>query len=435
MKQCDLIISDGDIVSMDSSFRILESHDLAISGGKIIDIYPTGSKKYRAKEDWDASGCFVTPGMINAHSHLPMTYLRGVADDMPLYKWLSEYIWSLEAKLLAPDFVYDASLHGAAEMLLNGITLTNDMYFHIDKIADACTEAGMRVIVSEAIIEAQLKDGLGHFIKRQEAIAERYKAEELVDIALAPHAIYTCSRDLLKECAAITAKKGWMIHTHLSETRQEVENCLKEHGKTPYQYLHELGFGELHCLFAHGVHLSESELELMASTRSAVAICTDSNLKLASGFAPLKALRQHGILSPLGTDGVSSNNDLDLLAELSTTAKLHKAINEDPEFLSAQEAFALVTIDAARALGKGDTLGSLEIGKAADLLLIDPYELNSQPLYNIYSHLVYAMNSRQIRDVFVAGKAVVQDKSLVNIYDDELMKKAFHYEGMVERFL
>lgn len=435
MKHCELIIFGGDVVTMDPSFRILKDHDLAISGGKILDIYPTKDKKYRAEEDWDATGCFVTPGMINAHSHLPMTYLRGVADDMPLFKWLSEYIWPLEAKLLNPDFVYDASLHGACEMLLNGITLTNDMYFHIDQIADACKKVGMRVIVSEAIIEAQLKNGFAPFLARQEAIAARYLHEDLVDIALAPHAIYTCGKELLRECASIAAKKNWMIHTHLSETRQEVESCLKDYGKRPYQYLHELGFGDNHCLFAHGVHLTESELELMAGTRSAVALCTDSNLKLASGFAPLKALRQHGILSPLGTDGVSSNNDVDLLAELSTTAKLHKALNEDPEFLNAREAFALVTIEAARALGKENTLGSLEIGKAADLLLIDPYELNSLPLYNIYSHLVYAIDSHQIRDVFVAGKIVVQDREFVNIYEGELMEKALHYERMVQSLL
>lgn len=435
MKHCELIIEGGDIVTMDASFRILKEHNLAISGGKIIDIYPERKKKYRADECFDATGCYVTPGLINAHSHLPMSYLRGVADDLPLSEWLTKYIWPLEAKLMNPEYIYHAALHGAAEMLLNGITLTNDMYFQIDSVATACIEAGMRVIISEAIIEGKFQEGFDKFVAIQEQIAAKYKDEELVDIALAPHAIYTCNKDLLKECAQAAAKNKWIIHSHLSETRPEVHNSLKEHGKTPYQLLYDLGFGELHCLFAHGVHLTESELKLMAGTRNSVAICTDSNLKLASGFAPLKALRQHGILTPLGTDGVSSNNDLDLLAELSTTAKLHKALNEDPEFLSAREAFALVTIDAARALGKGNTLGSLEIGKAADLLLIDPYSLNSQPLYDIYSHLVYAINSQQIRDVFVAGKLVVENRVWANLDEGNLMENAFHYQRMVERLL
>jgi 5-methylthioadenosine/S-adenosylhomocysteine deaminase len=428
----DHIIKGGTIVCMDRDFRVLEDHFILVKDSKIDAILPISAMKaYKAKHVTDASHCLVIPGLINAHSHLPMTYLRGLADDLPLDKWLGEYIWPLEARLIDEEFVYHASLHGAAEMLKNGISYTNDMYFHSDKIVQAASRAGMRVQVSSAIIEREEGMDYAEIMAKMHSLVDFCADYPLADCSLAPHAIYTCSEKLLKTCAEYAQRYDWTLHTHLSETRSELEDCLKHHGKRPLNYLADLGFLETRCLFAHGVWLSGEELKLLEGKDCGIAICTDSNLKLASGFAPLKGILEHNVPFALGTDGVASNNNLDLLDELSTTAKLHKSINQDPEFLPAREAFAHVTIEAARALGKADTLGSLEPGKAADICIINTRDLQSSPIYNPYSQLVYALSSHQIRDLMVAGSFALKDYALQNLEEEELLARAEHYKQKI----
>ncbi|MCK9557065.1 MAG: amidohydrolase [Candidatus Cloacimonetes bacterium] len=428
-KHYEHIIKGGTILCMDASFRVLEDHFICIDGGKIVDILPLELiGDYEADYLQNGFDCLIIPALINAHSHLPMTYFRGLADDMALNKWLGEYIWPLEARMVNADFVYDASLHGAAEMLKNGICLTNDMYFHCERIVQACSRVGMRVIVSDAIIERDSNVGTALYEARMLDIQDYCQDFPLADCAFAPHAIYTCSKDLLQSAAEFALKHNWLLHTHLSETRGELEDCLKTHGTRPLDYLADLGWLENKCLFAHGVWLSPEELKRLGKSNSAVAVCTDSNLKLASGFAPLKAMNEHGVCYALGSDGVASNNNLDLLEELSTTAKLHKTLTADPEFMPAREAFAHITIEAAKALGKEDSLGSLEIGKAADLCIIDTQNLQSSPLYNPYSQLLYAMGSHQMRDVMVDGTYVVKNYQLVNLDEAELVHTANEYK-------
>jgi 5-methylthioadenosine/S-adenosylhomocysteine deaminase len=240
---------------------------------------------------------------------------------------------------------------------------------------------------------------------------------------------------MLRRCAQAAKEHDLLIHIHLSETAAEVENCLRERGKRPVHYLNDIGLLEARCVFAHGVHIDAGEMEVLQQKPVSISICTDSNLKLASGLAPIKAYLDHGINLSLGTDSVASNNDLDLLGELSTTAKLHKALNNDPAFLPAIEALKLVTINAARALGVEDRRGSLEIGKDADFLVIDTQSLNSMPIYEPASQLVYAINSRQIRDVFVAGKQVVKEQRLVNLDEAELLQTATRYATMIKEEL
>ena len=431
MRHCDTIITGGSIISMDAQMRVLEAHALALKDGIIIDIYPENEERYQASEFINAENCLITPGLINAHTHLPMSYFKGLADDLPLFKWLNEYIWPLEAKMLAPDFVYDATLHGMAELLLNGITLAQDMYFHCEHIALAALKAGMRVMLGPTIIGQKLAGNLAKIGREIDELQARFASEKLIDITLAPHAIYTCDSAVLKECLRVTEKSDLRLQIHLSETQAEVDNCQKEHGMLPAFYLAQLGFLERPTTFAHGVWLTEPELDILQNTRSSIAICTNSNLKLASGFAPLKAIRQRGIPTPLGTDSVSSNNSLDLLSELGHTARLHKALNKDPEFLPASEAFRLITSEAARALGKDEQLGSLEIGKAADILIIELAHPASQPLFDPYSHLVYAISSRQIRDVLVAGKTLVKNQKLQSLDQTELLDKADYYKTKI----
>lgn len=430
----DLIIEGGTLVTMDGDYRVLEDHCLGIKNSKIEAIFPCAATTYTAEKRIDGRGCLIIPGLINAHSHLGMTYFRGLADDLPLDKWLHEYIWPLEAKLLTPQFVYDATLHGAAEMIKNGISLTSDMYFHMSSIADACSQAGLRVIIGEALIDHQLskpdgKTAIGDKIKQMKVA---YQHDPLIDFSLAPHAIYTCSRETLQKCAEVARDNDFMIHMHLSETREEALNCQKEHGKLPVAYLHELGLLKARIVLAHGIWLEDSELELLAAHgKSSVAICTESNLKLTSGFAPLKQYLAKGINMCLGTDGVASNNNLDLLAELSVTAKLHKALSNDPTLLPARDAFAMITINAARAIGRSHELGSLEVGKLADIAVVQLNELETQPMYNPYSHLVYAVNSHSVRDLFVNGKPVMLNRQLCNVDEAQIISRAKDYKNMI----
>ncbi|MDD3104326.1 MAG: amidohydrolase [Candidatus Cloacimonetes bacterium] len=436
MIYCDTIIKGGIFVTMDPEFRILNQHFMVIDKGRIVNILNIDQLgKFQSKKLIDASGCLITPGFINTHSHMPMTYFRGLADDLPLDVWLNDYIWPLEAKMLTTDFIYDASLHSAAEMIKNGITLTNDMYFQKECIADACIKAGLRVIVSKAIIAPEYSGDGREFGEELQVFEALYEDQALVECSLAPHAIYTCSDDVYSSCARLAAEHGWLLHTHLSETQKELEDCLKVHGKRPLEYLASLGVLEARCTFAHGVWLSGKEMELMEGKMSAISLCTDSNLKLGNGIAPIKEMLKRKLNLSIGTDGVASNNNLDILEELSTTAKLHKAINHDPELLPAQDAFALITIDGARALGKEQELGSLETGKYADLLIIDIQNLQSQPLYNPYSQLVYAIGAEQIRDVMIAGDFVMKDRQLIYLDEAELIITAQAYQTKISQEL
>jgi len=430
----DLVIENGCIVTMDGDFRILEKHCIGINDGSIQAIFPKASSSYQTKNSIDAEGCLVIPGLINAHSHLPMTYFRGLADDLPLQKWLQEYIWPMEAKLVNSSFVFDATLHGAAEMIKNGISCSNDMYFHMASIADACTLAGLRVVVSEALIDPMGSQPIAEELigSKVRELKQRYKGNPLVDFCLAPHSIYTCTKATLKRCAEVARQNGFMLHMHLAETEEEVQNCQSEHSLTPVAYLESLGLLDVPGVFAHGIWVNEKEMELLAKHHnSSIAVCSESNLKLISGFAPLKNYAKHGINLCLATDGVASNNNLDLLAELSLTAKLHKALYQDPCFLSAKDAFAMVTINAAKAIGRSKDLGSLEIGKLADIAIISLKELENQPMYNPYSHLVYAINSSSVRDLVIQGTPVMLKRSLCTVDESQIIDKAGEYKEMI----
>lgn len=432
----ETVIENATLVTMDGQFRVLDSHTLGINRGKIAAIFPSGSSSYWAKEKINAQNCLVTPGLINAHSHLPMTYFRGLADDLPLQTWLQEYIWPLEAKLVTPEFVYDATLHGAAEMLKNGISTTNDMYFHMSSIADACIKAGLRVIISEALIDHQLTEDdrnccIGNRIKK---LREDYRDQALIEFSLAPHSIYTCSSETLKKCAEVARDNGFLIHMHLSETSEEVQNCLKAHGKKPVEYIQDLGLLEINSVLAHGIWVDDQEMDILVrSGKASIAICTESHLKLISGFAPIKRYLEKGINLCLGTDGVASNNNLDLLEEVSITAKLHKALNNDPTLLPAREAFAMVTCNAAQAIGRKADLGSLEIGKTADIAVFQMDSLENQPVYNPYSHLVYAMGSHSVRDLLVNGRIVMQNRHLTRVNEDLLLRRAKAYQELISK--
>ena len=436
-KNVDLLITGGTVLCMDADLRTLENHSVAVDKGRILDIFPDGSAVYQARETLNAADCIVMPGLINAHTHLPMTYFRGLADDLPLQAWLNDYIWPLEAKLLDRDFIRASALHGAAEMIKNGITQIHDMYFDMPSIADACSQAGLRAIIGEAVIEARLSDPASRKALGTKVLEmrRRYWDDPLVDFDLAPHSLYACSQATLEQCAQVASEHGILIHTHLSETKNEVEKCLAEHDKKPVFYLRDLGLLALRAVYAHAIWVDGDEIALLAENPASIAVCTECNLKLASGILPLSSYLKHGVNVCFATDGVASNNNLDLLAELDVTAKLHKAINEDPAFLPAQQALGMATRNAAKALGISDKRGSLEVGKDADITVLDACCLNGQPLYNPYSHLVYALGARSVRDVVINGEVVLRQGNLTKVDEAEIIASAKQYQTKIKAAL
>ncbi|MCB5245142.1 MAG: amidohydrolase [Candidatus Cloacimonetes bacterium] len=425
-KEIDLLIKGGIILCMDNEMQNLENYQIAIDNGRIIDICSTESKDYIARKILDASDCIIMPGLINAHTHLPMTYFRGLADDLPLEIWLNNYIWPLEAKILNRKFIYNASLHGAAEMLKNGITQIHDMYFDMPAIADACTKVGLRAIIGEAFLDSNTSspEKLPELGNKMLQMRQRYKDNPLVDFNLAPHSIYGCSRKTLEKCAQIAEETGILLHMHLSETKSEVEQCVQDYGLKPVFYLKDIGILDLPAVYAHGVWMDEEEIELLSEVPASIAICTESNLKLASGILPLATYKKYGVNLCFATDGVASNNNLDILSEMDVTAKLHKVMNKDPAFLPAVDIVKMATCDAAKALGISRKRGSLEVGKDADICIFNLSELESQPLYNPYSHIVYAMTSRNVRDVIVNGKIMLENGRLTQVDESALIATA-----------
>ncbi len=431
MKQAaELIVKGGTILSMDANLQVYEDHSIAMSGGKILAIYPSIEERYQAPELIDATDCIVIPGLINAHTHMPMTYFRGLADDLPLDTWLNKYIWPLEARMVKPKFVYDASLHAAAEMLLSGTVLANDMYFHIRETAKAVTRAGMRAMFGEAVIQVQLNEsfGVAPICRAAVELNQEFADNPLVSFVLTPHAIYTCDKKILSTCADVAQREEMLLHIHLSETKFEVDFSLSNYGKKPVMYLEEIGMLEANVILAHGIWVDEDEMEVLAKHDVSIASCLESSLKLTAGILPMQQYKKHGVNICLGTDGVASNNNLDMFAEMDVNAKLHKAIAGDPAFLPASEVLQMATIKAAKALGIGDKTGSLEAGKYADLAILSLNSLSSQPIYNPYSHVVYALNSDSVRDVVVNGKIVVSNRKLVNLDEAELIETAKKYK-------
>lgn len=430
-QQADLIIRAGYILAMDEDLNVFQDHCLAVKDGKIAAIYPAWTKMWTAPETIDAPDSIVIPALINTHTHLPMTYFRGLADDLPLDVWLHKYIWPIEARVLNDEVIRDAALHGACEMIKNGIGMAHDMYFNMRAVADACSQAGMRALIGEAVIEARRSGNgaPGSLIAEHKA---HYASDPLIDFNLCPHSIYACSRATLELCVEAAQMQDLLLHIHLSETEQEALNCLKDNGKRPVHYLEELGMLELPLLLAHAIWVDDDELDLLASKAVSIASCTDSNLKLGSGILPLKAYLDRKINVSLATDGVASNNDLDLLSELGNTARLHKTITKDPSFLPASEALKLVTINAAKALGVEHLRGSLEVGKDADICILGLDDLQCQPLYNPYSHVVYAMGSKHVRHMIIAGRQVLKDGRLTQVDEGELIAKAKSWESKIK---
>jgi 5-methylthioadenosine/S-adenosylhomocysteine deaminase len=393
---------------------VLDDHAIAIAEGRITEVLPSSEVKdrYRATRVVHLPNHAVTPGLVNCHTHAAMALLRGIGDDLPLMRWLTERIWPLERALVSPEFVHDGTQLAAHEMLRSGTTCCSDMYFYPEAAVRALRSAGMRAVAGIIAIEfptAYASDA-DDYLRKGLATRDAYRDDPLVSFTLAPHAPYTVADATLGRIAILAEELDLPIHTHIHETREEIAESVQRHGCRPLARMDRLGLVSERLIAVHAVHLDEGEIHLMASRGATVAHCPASNLKLASGLAPIARLAAAGVNVSLGTDGAASNNRMDLLSEARLAALLAKGVAADAAAFGAHEALEAATLGGARALGLDRVIGSIEPGKAADLVAFDLSAAETQPLYEVISQIVYAAGREQVSDVWVAGRHVVQKR-------------------------
>ena len=431
----DLIIKGGTVVTMDGSRRVIENGGVAIKGGRIVEVDDTADidRKYAAREVINAAGKVVIPGLINGHTHVPMTLFRGIADDLDLQEWLTKYIFPAEAKNVTEDFVRAGARLGLAEMLRSGTTTYCDMYYFEDAIADETFKAGMRGVLGETVLDFPVADNKTYEegLAYTERFIRKWQGNALIVPAIAPHAPYTVSEAHLKAARALSDKTGAPIVTHISETKREVDDSIKAKGASPIDYLNRIGFLNNRVIAAHVVWPTDEELGLLKRLGVGIVHNPQSNMKLASGVAPVPEMLKRDLPVGLGTDGAASNNDLNLWEEMDTAAKLHKLISRDPKVVSAQEAFEMATIRGARALHLDQEIGSIEKGKRADIAIVDLDDLNQTPFYNIYSDLVYATKSGDVRTVIIEGRVVMRDRRLLTLNEETIKADARRYRERI----
>ncbi len=423
----DVLIKNGTLVTMDKGRRILKNFSIGVEGGRIVEI----SQKIKGEADFvvDASKKIVLPGLINAHTHLPMTLLRGVADDLPLDKWLREVIWPIEAGL-EDKHVYAGSLLGCLEMIKTGTTCFNDMYFFIDEIARAVGEAGMRGVLSWAMIDGGDEEKGKRLAAEGERLIKRCQQAKSKDkhgrvrVFLGPHAPYTCSEGLLIRAKELADKYKTGVHIHVAETKKEVEDSIKAKGKRPFEYLDSIGFLGGNVLAAHSTWASKKEIGIMRARGVKVAHNPTCNMKLASGVANVPEYVKSGVVVALGTDGPASNNNLDMFEDMKICALLHKLNTGDPSAVPAEQVLEFATINGAKALGLQDEIGSLEVGKKADIILVDTNVPNLTPFTNPVSHLVYAASGSDVDTMLVDGKMIMEHKQLRTLDQEEVLSFA-----------
>ena len=410
----DWIWSARYVVTMDAGRRVIENGAVAVRGDRIVAV---GTKTeidrgFTARQRLDRPDALIAPGFINTHAHAPMSLFRGLADDLPLQEWLEKFIFPAEAKNVTPEFVRWGTRLACLEMMLSGTTTFADMYYFEDVVAEAVKEAGMRGVLGETIIGFPAPDAKtpAEGLKFAERFLARFKNDPLIVAAVAPHAIYTNSDETLKACRALANRYGAPLITHLSETKRENDEIAAKRGMSPTALLEELGVLKGRTLVAHAVWVSEADMRILKANDAGVAHCPSSNMKLASGVAPVAKMLSLGLAAGLGTDGpAGSNNDFDLLEEADLAAKLQKVTTGNPQALPAVAALEMLTIGGARALGLEKEIGSLETGKRADLIVMRLDRPRAAPLYNVPSQMIYALKGADVRDVMVNGRPLVRD--------------------------
>jgi 5-methylthioadenosine/S-adenosylhomocysteine deaminase len=436
MEVVDYIVHGDYLIPVDEKHNVIEGGAVAVKHNRIVEVGPylELSKKYKADVLIGGDKKVVLPGLINTHTHAAMVLMRGMADDLPLMQWLEGHIWPVESEWLSPEFIEDAVRLACLEMLKAGVTTFSDMYFFEDTAAASAKGLGMRAVLGAGILDLPTKttSGAEDCLRNADEFIPKWKGDDLVVPAVAPHSVYACSPDTLDRTLDIAHKHDILVHIHLSETEWEVAEVRKKYRETPGKFLEDHGFLSERVLAAHGVWLTEEEIEIFAHRHVGVSHCPESNLKLASGIAPVPQMLKAGIKVSLGTDGAASNNDLNILSEMSTAAKIHKAVSGDPTAVDAKTVMSMATSWGAENLYIKD-LGVLQQGNKADIVVMDIDKPHLTPVYNIYSHMAYAMRASDVHTVMVDGKVVVKDGKLLTADEEEIKRKANEWGEKIKR--
>lgn len=435
-KQADILVLGGTIVTMGADRRVIEDGAVAVSGGKIVAVGTRAdiTKSYSGKQTVNAAGKAVIPGLINTHTHIPMVLFRGIADDLDLQEWLTKYIFPAEAKNVDEAFVRAGTRLGLAEMIRGGTTTYCDMYYFEDAIADETSKAGVRGVLGQTVIDFPVPDAKTYAegLDLTERFIKKWQGHPLIVPAIAPHAPYTVSENNLTDARAMSDRLKAPLLIHLAEADTETKAIQEKYeGKRPIEFLESINFFNERTIAAHVVHANENELDILKRHNVGIAHNPQSNMKLAAGVAPVPMMLFKNMNVGLGTDGAASNNDLNLWEEMDTAAKLHKVFSDDPKVVSAEQVFEMATIRGARALHLGDKIGSIEAGKLADIVIIDIDGLHQTPMYNIYSHLVYATKSSDVRTVIINGRTVMRDRRLLTLNENAIKIDANTYRKKI----
>ncbi len=437
MINADIIVKADFVLKMDEELSVIENGAIAVKDSRIVFIGTSEdiNNKYTSDNVIGGKGKVALPGLVNTHTHAAMVYFRGLADDLPLKVWLEEHIWPAEGRWLSPEFVGDAVELACLEMLKAGITVYNDMYFFGDAIALATKKTGMRAVVGIGILDfpSISASTTEEYFANAENFIKDWVGDDLIVPSIAPHALYTCAPENMLRAKKIAEQYDVPLHIHLAETEWEVNEVRNKYGKSPIILLESIGFLDERVIAAHCIWPSEEEIFILANRKVGVSHCIESNLKLSSGIAPVNKMLNAGVRVTFGTDGAASNNDLDILSEMSTAAKIHKAVSGDPTALNARQSVLMATRWGAEALGLGDIIGSIEEGKSADIIIADLKKPHLTPIYDIYSHIVYSMHPSDIESVMVNGKIVVDNGKLITTDEADIMNKALEWGKKIKK--
>ena len=438
-----MLLKNGTVVTMDRAGRTFAPGVVVLRGDAILAVGgPELADAYEAGDVLDCAGHIVMPGLINAHTHAPMTLLRGLVDDLRLDVWLHGYMMPVERQFVTPEFCYLGALLACVEMIRGGVTCFADMYYHEDRVAAATAEAGLRAVCGETILKFPSPDAASY----DESLAAcrrfiaQWKGHSLIVPTVAPHAPYTCTPEILREAVQLAGEFDVPILTHLCETAQEVDDWEKEYLTTPVQWLDEQGFFAAKVVAAHCVHVDDGDMRLLARVGCTVAHNPTSNLKLASGIAPITRMQELGITVGIGTDGCASNNDLDMFEEMRLAALLPKGTTLDPTVMPARAAVAMATSEGARSLFLDPLVGSLEPGKRADLIVVDTRAAYASPHYtltegNLYSRLVYSAKSADVRDTIVNGRFLMRGRRILTVDEEAVLAEAQQVADRIATFV
>ncbi|HVD76052.1 MAG TPA: amidohydrolase [Vicinamibacteria bacterium] len=435
----DLVVRNGTVVTVDAGRRVIAHGAVAVDGGRIAAVGTEAEvdAQFRGKDVLDAAGGIVMPGLVNAHTHAAMVLFRGVADDLKLMEWLQKYIFPAEKINVTAEFVRAGTRLAALEMIRSGTTTFVDMYYFEDQVAEVCKEAGLRGVLGSSLIEFPAPDSktIPEALAYAERFLKRWGNDPLVVPALAPHSTYLAAPETLKAARALADRYGAPILIHLSESPDEQAQVRERYGRTPTEQLQQLGILRRGVLGAHGIWLSPSDRAILKEAGVGVAHCPQSNMKLASGTAPVREMLAEGLRLGLGTDGAASNNDLDMFEEMLTAALLAKHASGDPTVAPAPAVLEMATLGGARALGMEDRIGSLEPGKHADLVVVALDEPRMHPLYDPVSHLVYVAKGADVRHVVVEGRVIMRDRRVLTLDEKAVVAEADRMRDQVRRSL